>query len=137
MPQNAVTKNRCIHFKLFFEYWHISTMTSELYCRPGWCPMPCLTLILALLNVFHLRFLFFLQRHQNHRDVSNGSKSALFLATSCGGGTVVTPPCYSSFALMVIHLCINMFCTIARLEPAKPPRKAWQSPVMCVWCGQG
>lgn len=138
MPQNAATKNRCIYFKLFFEYWHISTMKSELYCRPRWCPVPCLTLTLALLNVFHLWFFFpfFLQRHQNHRDVSNGSKSALFSANSCRGGTAVALPRYSSFALMVIHLCINMFCMTARLEPAKLPRKAWQSPVTCVvWPG--
>lgn len=110
--------------------FHVSTMTSELYCRPVWCPVPCLTLILAVLNVFSLGFFkisVFLQRYQNHRAVSNGSKSALLLATSCRGGTAVTLPCYSSFDLIVIHLCINMFCTTGA---KKLPRKVWQSLVM-------
>lgn len=108
MLQNAVAKNRCIYFQHFFEYWYISMMTSELYWGPPWCP----TCSSACLQSLNFLIYFFLQRHQNHRDVSNGRKSALLLAACCRGGTAVALPCYSSFALMVIDLCISVFCTM-------------------------
>lgn len=135
MPQNVVTKNRCIYFKLFFEYWYISTMTTELYWRPGWCPMPCLTLKLALLHVFNLWMFFislFLEKiskpqgcvQWEYRCLSLGD--LLYRRNSCNSAMLVKlcPHGYSSLHQYILYNC--------RLELTKLPRKAWLSPLMCV-----
>lgn len=131
MLQNAVAKNRCIYFQHFFEYWYISMMTSELYWGPPWCP----TCSSACLQSLNFLIYFFLQRHQNHRDVSNGRKSALLLASCCRGGTAVALPCYSSFAPdWSLHQCV---LHNAGLELPKLPGKAGHPPWTWVCCGQG